>query len=216
MRIYVTKSLIAFVALAATGFDAAVTRAEDRYYMIVFAYQGTPNLPRLSHSFATFVKIPDNDGIPRKTRLEAHTISWVTAPENFGLLRPPAAGHNLSLAESLQWAVEKNAAITAFGPYQIKKELYDRAMTQLDLLNSGRVQYKATDRRFRPNVAVNCFHAISDMIEGPLLDTGTAFGEPASAMVRDHLSPWIIDRQRTHRSLIPALGLDKYTINYRD
>ncbi len=222
MRRNLKNWLIAVVVLAGgglaiVGLQSPAAEADDTYYMIIFACQTTPNRPRTAHSFAAFVKVPDKDGKPDTASMEAHMISWITEPENFGLLRPAAPGRNLSLEESMQWAANRNAAVIAFGPYRIQKELYDRAMAQRERLRSGAVAYKATDRRVRQaGVAVNCFHAISDMVEGPLLDTGSAFGEPASAMVREHLSRWIVERDKTHRSLIAPLGLDKYTITWRD
>jgi hypothetical protein len=65
-------------------------------------------------------------------------------------------------------------------------------------------------------VATNCFHAISDIVDGPLLDTGTAFGESASRMVFQHLAGWIIEPRKTYRDLVPRLGLETYPISYRD
>ena len=52
-------------------------RADDTYYMIVFAYQGKPNLPRSSHTFATFARVPDGkDGKQqRETDVVAAKIS---------------------------------------------------------------------------------------------------------------------------------------------
>ena len=123
---------------------------------------------------------------------------------------------NLDLAATLQLAASQKAEISAWGPYRIQKDVYDRALAQIDHLNSGKVQYKALDGTLRPIVATNCIHAISDMVEGPLLDTGTAFGNPASEMVRDHLARWIVDSKTTHRFLIAPLGLNNYTVNYRD
>ena len=196
--------------LAAFGISTLTLHADekdDKYYMVVFAYQGNPNLPRLAQHVRDFCQGAHHDGKPDMDKLEAHTISWITDPENFGLLKRPAVGKNLSLEESLQWAVSKNCAVFAFGPYPIKQELYDRAMAQLARLNRGDLAYKATDRRFRASgTAVNCFHAISDMVDGPLLETGAAYGEPASAMVRDHLAPWIIEPRSIDRSPHRAAG----------
>jgi hypothetical protein len=41
-----------------------------------------------------------------------------------------------------------------WGPYRIRRTLYDQAVEQ-EALKSGRVLYKAVDRWFRPGVASN-------------------------------------------------------------
>src|SRR5262249_52091114 len=107
--------------------------------------------------------------------------------------------------------------VTAFGPYQIKKDLYDGALAQIDRLNSGKVAYKALDKKFRPGeAAVNCFHAISDIVGGPLLDTGTAFGQKATVMVRNHLAAGIMNDRGRQPWLTEPLGLKKEGISFAD
>ncbi|MBI2807495.1 MAG: hypothetical protein HYX68_21150 [Planctomycetes bacterium] len=208
--------LAGFVALAWFWLVPGA-RADDAYYMVIFAYQGNPKVPRLAHSFATFVKVPqDKDGKALTSRCEIHSISWIAATWNVSLLRAPERGKNFDLPSTMRQASAVNAQVTAWGPYRIKKELYDKALAQIIRLESGKIAYKALDRGLRRDIATNCFHAISDLVDGPLLETGTAFGNAASEMVRDHLAPWIIDRKTTHRFLLEPLGLTKYTINYRE
>jgi hypothetical protein len=162
--------------------------------MVIFAYQGKPNLPRSAHSFAAFVKASEEKNRPIDgSRIEIHTISWLPATLNVQPLRlRPVHGRNLDLLETLQLAISQNADISAWGPYLIQKDLYDHVLAQIELLNSGQVSFKAIDRGFRPATASNCFHAISDILDGPPLDTGTAYGDAASEMVRDHLSGQIM------------------------
>lgn len=191
-------------------------RADESYYVMFFAQEGAPNVPRLAHTFAAFIKVEhEEDMDPADYRIETHTISWLPAhldPQPI-LLRRPEPGTNLTLKESLDWGISRGGNLSAWGPFPIKKELYVRALKQIDRLNSGRVLYKATDRNFRPDTATNCFHAVSDIVDGPLLDTGFAFGVPATLMVRDHLSRWFLNEE-PQRWLRDRLKLDRYPIAY--
>lgn len=209
--------LVAFSVVVYLFSVAPATKA-DEYYMVLFAYQGAPNAPTQAHSFAVFFKVqngPANDG--DGVALEVRPLSWVNASGvTPRLLGPTEPGRILGLEATLQMAARSNYQITAWGPYRIDKELYDRAMAQIDRLNSGAVAYKMIDRRFRPGAAVNCIHAISDIAPGPLLDTGTAFGVPATGLIRNHFSRWILDEGAAHRKFAPSLGLDKYPIRYVD
>ena len=47
-----------FILLTALWYlqDAPVARGKDRYYMMLFAVEGEPNLPRLAHTFAVFIQ----------------------------------------------------------------------------------------------------------------------------------------------------------------
>src|SRR5947209_8788975 len=123
MRSFIQRGAI-LVVLATMGI-APVARANDQYYMVVFAYQGRPNLARSAHTFATFVKVPEGrDGKPNLSAGVSHTISWLPASLVVAPLRPrPEAGRNLGLQETLQLAVAQNSDIFAWGPYQIRKEL---------------------------------------------------------------------------------------------
>ena len=211
------QTLVMIFVLLTFGVCSPVLRAADSYYMMVFTYLGNPNVPRLAHTFATFVKVPDGkDGKPDHTRLEAHTISWMPASLNVVVLRlRPEEGTNLDLKQSLQLAVTRGAGIHAWGPYEIKKDLFDRAVVQVSRLKRGEVAYKAAVGPLRPDIATNCIHAISDIVAGPFLNTGTAFDLVATEMVITHLSPWIVDRATPNRSLLAPLGVDKYALIFR-
>jgi hypothetical protein len=213
-----------FLVFAVLGLASTMARGEYCYFMIVFASEG--ELTRQAHTFATFIKASDNgearDGYrgsnSRDSRanwlFESHTISWMPATLDIRLIRRPEAGRNLNLGQSLELARSIGARVTAWGPYRIRKELYERALEQITRLESGAVAYKALDGRFRPDIATNCFHAVSDIVDGELLNTGTAYGEAASRMVANHLRPWIIDPWQTHEWLLKRLHLDKLPISF--
>jgi len=179
-------------------------KAEDHYYMLIFAQQSEGNIARLAHTFATFVKTSAGRRIE-----EVQTISWLPETLDIRLLRAPERGTNLDLESSLRLAKALNTSVFMWGPYRIQKALYDRAAAQVARLNSGTVAYKVLDTPFRPNGASNCIHAISDLdTENGLLNTGTARGVEASLMVLKHLQRWIIDPSETHEWVSRELGVD--------
>jgi hypothetical protein len=192
---------------------ASPAQTETKYYMMIFAYDGRPKLARTAHSFATFIKVHDAD--TDKARVEAHTVSWMPATLTIRLLATPEKGVNLDLPQTVKLAQSQGAAVSAWGPVQIQPQLYERARAQIQRLNSGTVAYKAIDGRFRPEVATNCIHAISDIADGPMLDTGSAFGEPASRMVLQHLAPWTVSKE-TNGAVREKLGLSGNGITYLD
>jgi len=185
--------------------------ARSAYYMIVFASQSESNEPRSSHTFATFVKARGKHESEEDFRIEeAHTISWMPSTLDVVILRlRPEAGANLDLQATLRWADSVGARVYAWGPYQIQEELYERALAQEARLNSGAVQYKAVDDRFRPGPASNCIHAVSDIAgDDGLLHVGRQWGQAASGVVVEHFRRWLIDPERSHPWVKRQLGLD--------
>jgi hypothetical protein len=209
-----------FLALliAPGGAWAEKGEAQTRYFMIIFAQEGGDRDPRLSHSFATFVKATGNGADKNRYQIESKTISWLPASLDIRLLRLfPEQGKNLSLKETLRYAKSENTQVSMWGPYQIRKELYERAVKQVKRLNRGATGYKAIDRRFRPEAASNCFHAISDIdMDNGMLDTGAAHGNEASYMVLEHLKRWIIRPQEKVAWIAQRLGLSDRAIVQRD
>jgi len=208
--------VLAAALVLATDF-APTAQADDSYYLIVYAAQRAPTTPRFSHTFATVVKVTERGTDRSKCKVEEHTISWIAKTKEIVLARAKSEpGANLSLRESLRLAASLDEKISMWGPFEIKKELYDRALKQIDLLESDKVQYKALDVRFRPETAINCIHAVSDLdTDEGLLDTGAACGEVASRMVALHLRRWIIRPETTHAWVIKRLGLEDYAITRR-
>jgi hypothetical protein len=189
--------------------------AEDRYYLLMFASQSEPNVPRLAHSFATFVKTVEKENAPQELA-ESHTISWL--PENLSveLVRfNPVRGTNLNLSESIRTANSLGTRVTMWGPVRIKKELYDMAIRQVDRLNRGEISYIAMDRRFRGQGASNCFHAVSDLdTMQPALNTGTAYGDAASQMVFEHFTPHVVASTGSLRWIADRLKLKPAEIRF--
>ena len=196
--------LSAFLPIVLASFlpsgPARAQEPTEHYYMMIFSAQAASREPRRTHSFATFVKATGTGDSAQDYRTEFHTISWMPRSLNIVILRArPEPGVNLDLQSSLRWAESMGCRVSMWGPYQIQKELYDRAVEQEARLNSGGVLYKALDRRFRPGTASNCIHAIADLdIDNGLLRSGQGRGEEASQMVAEHLTRWMIDPGQTH------------------
>jgi hypothetical protein len=189
--------------------DSLTAQKRELYFMIIFSQEGSGHEPWLSHTFATFVKATGTGSDRNQYRLEHHTISWLPASRDVRLLRlGPEPGKNFSREDTLRWARSLNVRISMLGPYQIQKELYERAVRQVQRLNQGKIAYKAIDGRFRPDVASNCFHAISDIdADNGLLQTGTAHGDDASSMVVMHLKRWLIRPEEVHDWVAQRLGV---------
>jgi hypothetical protein len=111
----------------------------------------------------------------------------------------PEPGENRTTRDAFSLCLRESMSIVQFGPFEIDRELYRRALRQIDFLE-GRVpgrrpSYKCFDLGFREGAhvaAVNCIHAISDVDrdDGPFR-TFTLYGEAAAREVVNHLARWI-------------------------
>jgi hypothetical protein len=191
---------------------------KESYYMTIFSAQADSRDPRRTHSFATFVKATGMGDSAKNSPIEIHTISWMPRSLDIVILRrQPERGVNLDLESSLRWAASRNSRVSMWGPYQINKELYDRAVEQEARLNSGLVLYKAVDRRFRPGTASNCIHAVADLdMDTGLLHSGQGRGDAASRQVAQHLNRWIINPEQTHTWVASRLGLTDESVSPPD
>ncbi len=190
------KSVLTFATFILMLSSACSAEGGEAYYMLVFGSQQIPNRPNYAHSFATFVRVtwPGDDACPATANLEAHTISWL--PANL-IVRTnalfPERGHNFGLEETLCYAYRNGERVSMWGPQQIQKELYDYAMRQVNLLESGQVRYKADDMGRRSNRVSNCIHAVSSMTPGIKLRVAEpGFGEMASFAITKKFRPWVM------------------------
>jgi hypothetical protein len=210
-------ALYGLAALLLLGF-AGSGHAGEAYFVMVFSSQQSPNRPNHAHCFATFIKATGPRATLPGSRLEAHTISWL--PENL-VIRAwairPEYGHNLGLHETLRHASDNGERVSLWGPYRIDKDLYDRALEQIDLLESGNVLYKAIDAGYSTDSVSNCIHAVSSIVDGHRLRVlSPGWGELAGFYIKERFEPWIVDEERTYDWVARALGLEKYPITYRD
>lgn len=174
--------------------DFETVALKGRYFLIVWAYQGPDDDLVHAHTFTSFYRGSDlSRGIVRPA-----TISWLPASravQPFGAER----GHNYSLDQTLRMACQSGRRVKAWGPYEIRSELFQRAMRRMQLLESGNIGYSMINDLPK---AMNCISASGDITPTPL-QTGILWGEAASAEVVRHLSPYFIgDESVTLKSLI--------------
>jgi hypothetical protein len=197
---------------------APAARGDDFYYVLVFGSQTPRPCAKYSHTFATFVRATGRGPCAEAYALEFFTISWL--PET-GEIRVAALlaerGRNLDLGETLRWVAGTGQRVSLWGPYQIDRELYDRALAQAGGLESGAVCYKAVDTGYPGDRACNCIHAVGGVAGGPqLLLLSPAFGETASYRVALRFRPWIVDPGCRHDWVASRLGLDAWPLVRRD
>jgi hypothetical protein len=193
--------------------------AEEFYYVAMFGSQTTPTDPNHSHSFATFVRAHGDGPCPTAFDVEdCFTISWL--PANMivrvhALL--PECGHNFELHETLRYVLSEGERVSMWGPYRIDQELYDNAVRQAQLLQSGQVRYKAIDSGYPTDKVSNCIHAIASPAGGYRVRVLSPwFGETASWAVLQRYRPFIYDTDQTYDWVYEYLGLRCYPINRRD
>jgi hypothetical protein len=194
---------------------AGPARAQECCYLLVFGSQRPGlNLPKYTHSFATFVRVTGAS----PGRVEAFTISWLPrrAPIQVWALLPEA-GSNYDLHTTLRLVAAQGERVSVWGPFRIEPDLYRRALAQKTRLENGDVLYKAADTGWPARRVSNCVHAISDITGRPLLRIAShGWGEPASYSITWWLSPWIIDPHHTHDGVLASLGLAGWPLCRRD
>ena len=200
-----------------TLFVAPAVRADEAYYLLIFGSQRTPPRARHSHTFGTFVKTSGQLGSPDFT-FESHTISWLPQAlqiRMFALL--PECGENFDLHATVRYALSDEQRISLWGPYQVTPDLYERALKQVVVLESGHVRYKALDTGRRSDRVSNCIHAVSTVEGGYRLRViSPSWGETASYYIARRFKPWIIGCSAKHDWVATALGLDAYPIIHRE
>ena len=209
------RSATVMVAVCLSAlYAASQAHAQEKYYTVIFGVQDGPNRFREAHSFATFVRVQR----PPVRILDQATISWLPASGVVNLRNRAERGTNHSLKRSLE-LVTSTQTIAQWGPFETTEDLFQRAKRQAQLLESGGLLYKAVDFTTRTvGVAVNCEHAISDIVRNsgdPLVRTGTARGHWGSFLVANHLRNSMIEPTVVHDWLNEPLGLNAYRIAKR-
>jgi hypothetical protein len=194
----------------------------DSYYVIVFGAQSKPQRPKYSHSWAAFVRVPgeacDGPPPPDAGPPEVVSISWL--PRRGVDLQVNALfaeeGFNFDQPATFQIVLEQCEYVSAWGPYQIKPELFRRAVCQAQRLQRGEVQYKTLDYRYNTRYVCNCIHALTYFNDQRRLRIGRLnFGEVASYYITDSYEDWICNKCRVHSWVADLLGLGQYPIRWR-
>lgn len=201
----------------------SVPPPNERYYLMMFGSQSTPRQAKYTHTWATVVKVTDN-GPGASPGIDAQTISWMPATlEIRPLSLRTEPGVNLDLDTTIREMLKHDEKIVMWGPYEIWHGGYVRFVTQKAFVESGAIGYQCTDtigEAARTGLGSDCIHAITDLDplhrrgNYPLLFFGISGSRHAlrQIMIRGAL----IDPDKTHDWLIPALGLDKYPLSHEE
>ena len=191
-------------------------RAEEFYYAMVFGSQSCPKQLRYTHTWATFVRAIGEGPDPSTFALLVHTISWLPQTLEVKVWRPwPEPGVNLDLYQTLQAVYDHKESVTMWGPFVIRKEVYDKSLKVLGVIGSGAARYRAISTP-RNLLVSDCIHAVAAVdpdfgrAHYPLI----SIGKPASRFIaRQVMTRSPIDQTLHDNSwLVPRLGLDRYPI----
>jgi hypothetical protein len=173
-------------------------------------------LLRLTHSWITFLRVSGESGDPDASWVGHHTISWLPATLDVKVWSPtPEPGVNLDLYQTLGIVQGQGQSVTAWGPFQVTPEVYQKSLDVMAILESGRARYRAISGR-RNLLVADCIHAVAaiDSQFGrdhyPLIRVG----KPASRHIaREIVLRGRFDQRRVDASwLIPRLGLDRWGV----
>jgi hypothetical protein len=214
------RVLLLSLAVSALLLAPRAVQAGERYYLIIFASQSHPKIPRLSHTFATIVRVTNAPPGCLNPSIEAYTISWL--PQTMKV-RPwrlhDEPGENFSLEKTVRWSYENHMQVSEWGPYEIEEDFFIRVYREYARIESGEFRYKAIDPRQRGAWTTDCIHAVSDIDgqhgrdEYPPVRSGDAVTRKFVRVLRDR--GWLIEPPDSMCWLEAALGLDRYPILHR-
>jgi hypothetical protein len=205
----------ALILAVGASWAAPSARAGERYFAVIFGSQSRPKQLRYTHTWATFVRVT-GEGNPAVDPAEQHTISWLPATLDVRVWAArPEPGVNLDLASSIAAVSADGESITAWGPFEIKREAYDRSLVVKSILEGGVAEYRAISTP-RDLLISDCIHAVAAV--DPEFGRGhyplIRIGKPASRYIaRQVITRSPFDQTRTGaEALIPRLGLDRHPI----
>lgn len=188
---------------------------DDTFYVTLFAYQSGNNIvsKESSHTFAQFVHArPDGAGgvHVRDDDTDRVVISWMP---HSGVVRPfgpMEQGEDTALDfEMRRGAGVSRARGFVWGPFRIPRAIFDRATKQRELLRSGSIAYRASERdpvsrdvnyiALAPNGPrpqfLNCLAAVGDIAPTGGTVVGASSGRGGTQEIADHFAPYILDRE---------------------
>jgi hypothetical protein len=171
---------------------SGLSSLQNRYFLVVWGYQGTGNPPRESHTFLTVYRGDDL----AKGRVAPATISWFPATGVVHLVGVER-GRNLFLGQTLAIACQGRKHVASWGPYEIPSALYQRVLARIKLLESGKIDFSALS--LRPG-SMNCIEAAGDLTNKPF-HLLMSWGHQASKAIVRHLSPFFKDGGRINRTV---------------
>lgn len=188
----------------------------ERYYGLVFGSQINRVSFRNTHTWATVVRIKDND----TNTISVDTISWMPTA---GAVRPwhfrTEPGSNADLSKTLDIVIGQGQRVAVWGPFEIRPGLYRKFLMQMEFMESGAVGYQANDSLGEAALkgdGCNCIHAITDL--------DSKWGRAGYPLFRVGFpaSKYIVRRMQNRDAVIPSgesldwlyvmLGLDRYNL----
>lgn len=192
-----------FVAAVVAGPQA---RADDAYYLTIFAAESVPYRSEKTHTFINVTRIPAAGG-----QVEMHEIGWLAATTVVrGIALKPEEGRNFSVLETIAICKRDNMRVSVWGPYLIKEELFCKLRDQAQRLDGGTIKYKGTDTFFPAPVALNCYHAIWNVSHPMRKFAGPFTGGDTTGGKTVHLfREWIVCPEQTHDDILKLIGVDQ-------
>jgi hypothetical protein len=192
---------------------------EEYHFGMIFGSESTPKRLKYTHTWATFIKAVGTGTDPANYQLYVHTISWYPASRKVRVWNPfPEEGVNLTLEETLAEVYKNGESVTMWGPFLIRKDVYDRSLAIVNLAATGAAKYRAISTSTNMLVA-DCIHAVAavDAQFGRSHYPLIRIGKPASRyMAREVMIRSLQDGFRADLYdfswLIPRLGLNRYPI----
>jgi hypothetical protein len=197
---------------------AVPVRADECYFMLLFAAQTVPTRAKFSHTFATFVRATGSGPCLESYDLQWHTISWLPPSMTVHPYAPrPECGFNFDLHTTVRHSLCAGARVSLWGPFQIQPCVYWSSLRQKAHLESGTVRYKAIDIGFRADRVADCIHAVNRIVYPERLNIlDPLYGEPATYVILQEFRPYLINECCKHYWLCAPLGLNCYPIIYRN
>jgi hypothetical protein len=202
------RAVVLGLVLAVCGGERAA--ADEFCYVLIFGSQSSPKQLRYTHTWATFVKAEGVGTDPAGYALTTQTISWLPRTLEVKVLRPcPEEGVNLSLEDTLRAMYANGEHVTMWGPFIMRKEVFERASRVISILNSGRAEYRAISTA-RNMLISDCIHAVAAV--DPEFGRGhyplIRIGKPASRFIaRQVMMRSVFDQTAYDNSLAdPAPG----------
>jgi len=168
--------------LAESSFREVSSKAESdtaapQYFAEFYSYEGKFGLPANSHTFGRFVKVV-NGKVTEKI-----DISWLPKDEflRHGGRMPlfsSVPGKNRSFEETQVLAGKK--PIKNHGRFEIDEEIFQKAVTQKNKLESGNIEYKFLASA-SSDQGINCIHALLGVVGQ--IPTGSKSGAEATQAV---------------------------------
>jgi hypothetical protein len=125
--------LVAVIAVVlAFPAHSGLPSLQNRYFLVVWGYQGAGNPPRESHTFLTVYRGDDLAG----GRVAPATISWFPATGVVHLVGIER-GRIVSLRQTLAIACQGRKYVATWGPFEIPSALYRRALARIRFVRTA-------------------------------------------------------------------------------